>query len=638
MSRVPLLAAVLALVAACGAAPAAADTLLSVEPSAPKISAAGDAAAWSTYDTTAGTWFLVIRQGGVLERAAVAPRSVPFDVDLGRDAGGRLVAAYSRCDREPQVFAPTGRGCDLYAYDLASRRERKLGGPSSATASEYMPSLAAGRVAFGRVHERREGAAGVRTEIYVRPLHGGSARRLPGGTRNADDRTGLTGLDLDAHRLAVAWHTAGPAGVGIPYGTAELRVDSLSGETQTLVVRLLGTSLDYGSIVTPGLVGRRVRYGIVWVNEGGTTIGDVQTYDLARATRASLRLPDRLAGVAVTGRDTYFVRCNPEWMPPPQRCDVSVRETAAGRDPDYELAHAERPTPVSWYRDWVAFSAYDGSLPGYRLMLRSSEGRVLRPDVPARSVPFDVDLGHGPDAQLTAVYSRCRVEPRRDPIDGLPLHATGRDCDVYRYDTHSRRETKVCAAARRGASEFLPAIDGSRIAFARRAGRGATSLYAADVAGAPLTQLAGGPRGADDRLGPRAINLRGRRLAVAWDHRLSDGRLRSQVRLDVLEGRNRVLASITSRDGARRYREVGFNGNVLSWVGYGLPGLARTVAIRQQLGSGERRVFVLPDSATVYVPWTTYVGVPRPHEGAYGRADAGGWSLRTPLMLPELLR
>ena len=632
------MAGVLALVAGFGAAPATADTLLSIEPSAPKISAVGDAAAWSTYDRGTSTWFLVIRQGGVLERAAVAPRSVPFDVDLGRDAGGRLVAAYSRCDRDPQFFAPTGRGCDLYAYDLATKLERKLRGPSSAAASEYMPSLAAGRVAFGRVHERRAGPAGVRTEVYVRPLHRGSARRLPGGTRNDDDRTGLTGLDLDARRLAVAWHTAGPAGAGIPYGTAELRVDGLSGETQTLVVRLLGTSLDYGGIVTPELVGHRVRYGIVWVSEGGTTIGDVQSYDLARATRSSSRLPDRLAGVAVSGRDTYYVRCNPEGIPPPQRCDVAIRETVAGTDPDYELARAGRPTPVSWYRDWVAFSAYDASLPGYRLMLRSNEGRVLRPDVPARSVPFDVDLGHGPAAQLTAVYSRCRVEPRRDPVDGLPLHATGSDCDVYRYDTRSRRETKVRAAARRGASEFLPAIDGSRIVFARRAGRGATRLYAADVSAGPLTLLAGGPRGTDDRLGPRTINLRGRRVAVVWDHRLSDGRRRSQVRVDVLGGHNRILASVTSRNGARRYRQVGFNGTVLSWIGHGLPGLARTVAIRQQLGSGARRVFVLPDSATVYVPWTTHLGIPQPHEGAYGRSDAAGWSLRTPLMLPELLR
>ena len=133
--------------AALGASPAYADTVLSVEPSAPKLSTVGGAAAWSTFDASAGAWFLVIRQGGAIERAAIAPRSVPFDVDLGRDDAGRLVAAYSRCDRDPDIAPSLGRGCDLYVYDLASRQERLLRGPSSEAASEYMPSLAAGRVA-----------------------------------------------------------------------------------------------------------------------------------------------------------------------------------------------------------------------------------------------------------------------------------------------------------------------------------------------------------------------------------------------------------------------------------------------------------------------------------------------------------
>jgi hypothetical protein len=153
MPRAIRLAAPLALAAAALSAPAAhADTILSSEPAPPKISAAGGAAAWSTYDQAAGAWFLVTRQAGAVERAAAAPRSVPFDVDLGRDASGRLVATYSRCDRDPAIAAPLGRGCDLYAYDLASRAERLLRGPSSDAASEYMPSIAGGRIAFGRVH------------------------------------------------------------------------------------------------------------------------------------------------------------------------------------------------------------------------------------------------------------------------------------------------------------------------------------------------------------------------------------------------------------------------------------------------------------------------------------------------------
>jgi hypothetical protein len=587
------LAAPLALAAATLSSPAAhADTILTSEPSPPKLTAAGGAAAWSTYDEAAGAWFLVTRQAGVFERAAVAPRSVPFDVDLGRDASGRLVASYSRCDRDPDIAAPLGRGCDLYAYDLADRDERFLRGPSSDAASEYMPSMAAGRIAFGRVHERRQGPAGVRTSLYVRSLGRGPARRLPGGTLNDDDRTGLTGLDLGRRRLALAWRTAGPAGPGIPYGTAELRVDSLRGGEQTIVTRLVNTYLDYGGIVTPALSGSLVRYSLLWVNEGGTTIGDLAEYDLRRGTRSWLRLPDRTGGVAVSGSDTYFVRCNPEWMMMPG-CEVAVRETATGADPDVELARSSRPTPLTWYRGWVAYSLHDGSR--YRLTLRSSAGATVQPAIAPRSVPFDADLGRGPDGVLAAVYSRCRVEPRAD--------RAGRGCGVYRFDTATGRETRVRGT---GSDAYLPAIDDSAIAFARRGERG-TGVYLMRAGRA--TRLHG-PGPGD----PRSLDLRRRRVAVVWERH---GRAR--VRLLERGRPARVLGTATSRS-------AGFDGNVLTWVQRDRDG---TVAVRLNLQTGARSVRVLPDGATALVPWTP---------ASYGATDGAGWSLRTPLMLPELVR
>jgi hypothetical protein len=244
--------------------------------------------------------------------------------------------------------------------------------------------------------------------------------------------------------------------------------------------------------------------------------------------RTSRPFPDRLAGVADGGAgETYFVRCDPDDAP----CEVAAIQTPPpGADPDVDLTRLERPTPLSSNRRWVAYSAYDRSARAYRLTLRSIEGRVLVPDVRPRSVPFDVDLGRGPRGELTAVYSRCRVEPRRG-------------CDVYRYDTRSGRERKVAAAARAGASEFLPAVDGSRIVFARRAGSGPTVLATAD---GELTGLPGRPV---------AIDLRRRRIAVAVDHHR-----RSQILLIDLNGRTRTLATVTSRNGMRRLRAVGFDG------------------------------------------------------------------------------
>lgn len=597
-----------------------ADTVLSVEPAAPKLSAHDGTAAWSTYDPSAGGWFLVTRTGGVLERALVAPRSVPFDVDLGTDARGRVVAAYSRCRRDPTGADVAGRGCDLYAYDLYTRRERRLTGPSTAAASEYMPSLADGRVAFGRVD-------GGRTAVYVRPRNG-AARRVPGGTQNRDDRTGLTGLDLYRDRLALTWRTRGPAGAALPYGASELRVDDLLRGTQTLVMRLANSSLSSGDVFTPILAGRWVRYGFSWVSEGDTVLATEQTYDLNQAFRASTPMADRPAGVAWTGAgETYFVTCEPEGP-----CSVVTMETPPpGPDPDVRLASTERTTPLSWSGGWVAYSEFDSSLPGFRLTLRSAAGRVLRPDVPARTAPFDADLGRGPRGELTAVYSRCRVEPRIDRIDGLPVPATGRGCDVYRYDTRSGRERQVRVAARRGRSEFLPAIDGSRIVFAARSGRDPTALY---MAGRTATEVPAGLGGS----APRSLDLRGRRIAVAWDDRLDDGRLRSRVRLVVLGGPTRTLATVTSRNGTRRHRSLGFDGPVLSWVGHQIPGAGPRVAVRHDLGTGRRRLLLVPDGATAYVPWTIERGVSLPHVGAYGLRMGGAWSFRAAVMLPELLR
>jgi hypothetical protein len=588
---------VLAAVLPASSASASADTL-SVEPQAPKVSALDGTAAWSTYD--GGAWYLVARRTGVLERLPVAPRAVPFDVDVGTDAAGSLVATYSRCRREPPFVPPQGRGCDLYAYDFFSRTERLLRGPSTDAASEYMPSLAGGRIAFGRVRNGR-------TEVYV------GGRRVPGGTRNGDERTGLAGLDLSATHLAVAWRAFGPAGLGFPYGTAELRVNDLRTGAQTIVVRLANSSLDTGSVFTPALIGRWVRYGMSWISEGDTEISAEQTYDVRQGMRTSLPFPDRLAGVAESGSgETYFVRCDRDGGP----CEVNVIGTPRfAADPDVDLTRLELATPLAWSGRWVAYSVYDRAARVYRLALRSSEGRVLQPEVRPRRVPFDVDLGRGPRDELTAVYSRCRTEPRRNG-EGMPIPSTGRGCDVYRYDTRSGRERKVP-----GASGFLPAVDGSRIVFARRARRGVTEL--ATTSGR-LTALPGRPM---------AIDLHGRRVALALDRGL-----RSRVLLVGLGGRTRTLATVTSHNGMRRLRAVGFNGRVLSWVGYHVPGFGPRAAIRRDLGTGAQRVFVLPDRATAYVPWIVSQNVPQPHVGVYGRIDSAGWTLSAALMLPELLR
>lgn len=107
------------------------------------ISAYGGAVAWSSYDEPSKRYALVIRQGDVTRAAKVAAASRPFDVSLGPDVRGRVVALYTRC-------RSTGRGCDVYRYDLRARRERKLRSVSSPSLDEAWPAQWRDRVTFAR--------------------------------------------------------------------------------------------------------------------------------------------------------------------------------------------------------------------------------------------------------------------------------------------------------------------------------------------------------------------------------------------------------------------------------------------------------------------------------------------------------
>jgi hypothetical protein len=152
---------------------------------------------------------LVVRRfGSPPRRVPVTPSPWPFDADLGEDARGRPTAVYSRCrtaGRQRSGYPGTRRACDLYALDLATARERRLGRLSTARASERSPTLDRGTVVFVRVPEpERPGGA---ARLMRAQLAGGRARtiaRLP-DTTIADD---VLGADLDGGRLALTVYRA----------------------------------------------------------------------------------------------------------------------------------------------------------------------------------------------------------------------------------------------------------------------------------------------------------------------------------------------------------------------------------------------------------------------------------------------
>jgi hypothetical protein len=74
-------------------------------------------------------------------------QDAPFDVSLGTDNEGRLLAVYSRCD---------GIHCKLFAYDMAAGTELALGIEGTS------PSLSHGVLAFARDHDLYQSRLGTK--------------------------------------------------------------------------------------------------------------------------------------------------------------------------------------------------------------------------------------------------------------------------------------------------------------------------------------------------------------------------------------------------------------------------------------------------------------------------------------------
>lgn len=136
------MAAAIVLALASPAPASADDAVAQLERDTP-ISAYGGALAWSAYDARSGRYRLVLRTDALTTAARVASASRPFDVSLGPDSKGRVVALYTRCRG--------GKGsCDVYRYDLRTRIERKLASVSAPSLDEAWPAQWRGRVSFVR--------------------------------------------------------------------------------------------------------------------------------------------------------------------------------------------------------------------------------------------------------------------------------------------------------------------------------------------------------------------------------------------------------------------------------------------------------------------------------------------------------
>lgn len=190
-----------------GIAHAQAPTTIAFPPSASKVATYAGVTAYSVRGGD-GLWRLTYdtNSNGRAQTVPVAPRSVPFDVDLGpsRTDFDEPVAVYSRCEQEPEIRRrssgplpawTTARRCDLYRFDFRTQQEEVLDGPSTHN-TEVLPTIWGDMVGFVRIYHSRGGLRGRVPYVYVREA-GERSERQPGGGRGSTGLPGPTGLDLD---------------------------------------------------------------------------------------------------------------------------------------------------------------------------------------------------------------------------------------------------------------------------------------------------------------------------------------------------------------------------------------------------------------------------------------------------------
>src|SRR5687767_14971279 len=78
---------------------------------------------------------------------------------------------------------------------------------------------------------------------------------------------------------------------------------------------------------------------------------------------------------------------------------------------DRVVAAVDAPTHVSGYAGGLVGSGRDPGAGQFALMYTDPAYPAAALPVPQRSVPFDADLGPGPDGTAWIVYSRCETEP-----------------------------------------------------------------------------------------------------------------------------------------------------------------------------------------------------------------------------------
>jgi hypothetical protein len=272
------------------------------------VSAYRGTLAFSRLDPATHMWSLVLRSGDAETAAAVAPRSVPFDVDLGPDALGRTVAVYSRCARESSgdsdgaVSYPGGaRGCRIYRYDPSARQERAIG-------TGYLPAIWHSTLAFAR----GDGSAA----LYARSS--GRTRRLDDGGRvfcsarrptecQRGSAVSYTGVDVAGSRVAVARQLDGI------YDAPATQMTLTGVARRPVIVESRANGVSFRAMRFPALEAGRLYYAETCAGDPASCLQLFRRYRISTGALDSAPSPSLyLTGFSQTGRDAVFVRAAPD--------------------------------------------------------------------------------------------------------------------------------------------------------------------------------------------------------------------------------------------------------------------------------------------------------------------------------------
>jgi hypothetical protein len=265
------------LVLVAPAAAPAADRKLTGDRTAANVSTHNSGIVWSRVARD-GQARLVQRVRGRNRDLPVAPKAGLFDPDVGTTARGNMTVVYTRC------AGLSGQACDIWQYDGFDLKERKVRGASTATCSEFAPSVWLSSVAFARTGPGRCNG------LYI-------VRR--GKLRKIDDRVPAH-TDLRGGRLAYLFLPPGDT------FRSQIRVRTLRQKRSRVIVTGFAAEGESYAVSSPVLTSRYIH----WLQEdrvrndffaGRALMGRRPALEFTQRT-----FPRRLDAIAVTRERFYY--------------------------------------------------------------------------------------------------------------------------------------------------------------------------------------------------------------------------------------------------------------------------------------------------------------------------------------------